>query len=295
MTGRKAWLRGLLLVVGIALLLAFAPPAEATSPCECSLTGDVFPTATEDLPTNVRFLVFGTDGRDLATLRLAPEGDLEHPVAARLEAAGDAASSRWLIPEAALTPGTAYVLEADGTSPLSRRVEIGDFSDAAAPTLGAVTLTPQAMSGACDEHHSALVEAPALSDDLAPSGGVLLRLAVSDPEVDGLPRTVYLVPNAGLGGGMYVGYSDPDPQCLGNLPGTRGDYVYRARAVAVDWAGNMSLEVGPADLEMVRDSGVGGCGCRATGGDAGSVALWVAAGLVGLLVARRLRRKGSRG
>ena len=290
MAGRKAWLRGLLLVVGIALLLAFIPPAGATPPCECSLTGDVFPAATEDLPTNVRFLVFGREGRDLATLRLAPEGDLEHPVAARLEAAGDAASSRWLIPEAALRAGTAYVLQADGASPWSRRVEVGDFSDAAAPTLGAVTLTPQAMSGACAEHHAALVQASALADDLAPAGAVLLKLNISDPEVDAQPRFVYLVPNAGLGGGMYVGYSDPDPQCLGNLPGTHGDHPYRARVVAIDWAGNASLEVGPAEFEMVALYGAGGCGCRATGGDLASVALWVAAALVGLLIAQRLRR-----
>jgi MYXO-CTERM domain-containing protein len=294
MAERRAWLRGLLLVVGIALLLAFAPPAGASPPCECSLTGDVFPTATANLPTNVRFLVFGVEGRDLATLSLVPEGDLDHPVAVRLEAAGDAAGSRWLIPEAELTPGTAYILEAGGTNPLERRVEIGDFSDAVAPSLGAVTLTPQAMSGACAEHHAALVEASGLSDDLAPAGAVLLRLTVSDPEVDGLPRTVYLVPNAGLGGGMYVGYSDPDTDCLGNLPGTYGDHAYRARAVAFDWAGNSSLEVGPAEFEMVWIPGVGGCGCRATGSDAGSAALWVAAALAGLLLARRLRRPRPR-
>lgn len=32
MNGRRAWWRGLLLMVGIALLLAFAPPARADGP-----------------------------------------------------------------------------------------------------------------------------------------------------------------------------------------------------------------------------------------------------------------------
>ena len=171
-------------------------------------------------------------------------------------------------------------------------MEIGDGSDVTAPTLGAVTFVPQAMFGACAEHHAARVEASGVADDLAPAGAVLLKLNVSDPEVDAQPRFVYLIPNAGLGGGMYVGYSDPDPVCLGNLPGTEGDHTYRARAVAIDWAGNASLEVGPAEFEMAWIPGVGGCGCSATGGEPASIALWIAAALAGLRVARRFRRSG---
>jgi hypothetical protein len=277
-----------LLLVGLAVV----PPAEASPPCECSYLDSVFPPATRDLPTNVRFLVAGGSGIDLATLRLAKAMDVGHPVAVRIEAAGDAAGSQWVIPEAELTPETAYILQADGESPLGHPFQTGAGPDSGNPTLGDVTITPQEMSGACGEHQSALVETTGLADDLAPEGSVLLRLEVTDPAAGAWgPRTVFLSHgDAFVGGEMFVGTSDWEPECLGNLPGTASDHTYRARAVALDWAGNESAESGPLDFEMVWSPGMDwACGCRAPGAQRAPAGLLLAGLLAGVLLFRRRR------
>jgi MYXO-CTERM domain-containing protein len=255
-------MRRLGMIIALATVALAAPASvEASPPCECVLDGVMPRDGATGVPTNVRIFV-PAGGFTATQVTLAPEIAPTEVVAVRIEPTGGTLNQSWIIPETALAPSTAYLLQLP-VPPDTMRFTTGTGPDTTAPQFTAAVVEGGALSGACDDHLAAVVTVEeGLTDDVVPTDRILVRVVVDDPASDVEARTIWLEgPH-----GVFGAFSNPSWQtCMDNFPGVSAARTWRAVVTAVDWSGNESSPSAAASFRFQENDDAAACGCRATG------------------------------
>jgi hypothetical protein len=163
----------------LALLLGLAATAQpsvalACGQCLCPARDQqrVAPSATADVPRNVRFLV---DLTGLDAPQIALTDAVDQPVALTIERAHPSAEVFWVSAQAPLAPMAKYRLSLDAT--WSETFQTGASSNERAPEIGALTLSAPISAGAfCEAYDAITLELASFIDHGQPHNRGVLQV-----------------------------------------------------------------------------------------------------------------------